>query len=54
MIFMLTSGEGSYGNVYHSDYEGMSILVKQFCLPSLRQMFLRDLQTIRHDILRSK
>ena len=46
--------EGSYGNVYHGDYEGMSILVKQFCLPWLRQMFLRDLQTIRHDILRIK
>ena len=39
-------GEGSYGNVYHGDYEGMSVLVKQFGLPSLRQMFLRDLQTI--------
>ena len=47
-------GEGSYGNVYHGDYEGMFILVEQFCLPTLRQMFLRDLQTIRHDILRSK
>ena len=32
-------GEGSYGNVYHGDYEGMSVFVKQFCLPSLRQMF---------------
>ena len=39
-------GKGSYGNVYHGDYEGMSVLVKQFGLPSLRQMFLRDLQTI--------
>ena len=47
-------GGGSYGNVYHGDYEGMSVVVKQFCFPSLRQMFLRDLQTIRHDILRSK
>ena len=37
-------GEGSYGNVYHGDYEGMSVLVKQFGLPSLRQMFLRDLK----------
>ena len=47
-------GEGSYGDVYHGDYEGISVLVKQFCLLLLRQMFLRDLQTIRHDILRSK
>ena len=47
-------GEGSYENVYHGDYEGMSILVKQFCLPWLRQMFLRDLQTIRHDMFRIK
>ena len=47
-------GEGSYGNVYHGYYEGMSTLVKQFGLPSLRRMFLRDLQTIWHDILRSK
>ena len=39
-------GEGSHGNLYHGDYEGMSILVKQFCLSSLRQMFLWDLQTI--------
>ena len=47
-------GEGSYENVYHGDYEGMSVLVKQFCLPSKRQMFSWDLQTIRHDILCSK
>ena len=47
-------GEGSYRNVYHGDYEGMSVFVKQFkrnnCInSSLRQMFLRDLQTIRHN-----
>ena len=24
-------GEGSYGNVYHGNYEGMSAFVKQFC-----------------------
>ena len=32
-------GEGSYGNVYHGNFEGMSVFVKQIWSPSLRQMF---------------
>ena len=47
-------GECSYGNVYHGDYEGMSVFVKQFKCNNLHKLFieanvLRDLQTIRHN-----
>ena len=47
-------GEDSYGNVYHGDYEGMFVFVKQFKRNNLHKLFveanvLRDLQTIRHN-----
>ena len=47
-------GEGSYRNVYHGDYEDMSVFVKQFKRNNLHKLFveanvLRDLQTIRHN-----
>ena len=47
-------GEVSYRNVYHGDYEGMSVFVKQFKCNNLHKLFveanvLRDLQTIRHN-----
>ena len=46
--------EGLYGNVYHGDYEGTSVFVKQFKRNDLHKIFveanvLQDLQTIRYN-----
>ena len=39
-------GEGSYGNVYHGDYEGMSVFVEAVLFAFVEANVLRDLQTI--------
>ena len=45
-------GESLYGNVYHGDYDGMSVAVKQFKRNNLHELIVEanvswDLQTIR-------
>ena len=45
-------GEGSYGNVYHGDNDGMSVAVNQFKRINLHELIVEanvseDLQTIR-------
>ena len=33
-------GEGSYGNMYYGDYDGMSVAVKQFKRNSLHELIV--------------